>query len=52
MVVRPDRNDFVGHSRKAMIVRVCCGFGNLNAAQHLMNMGLLRRTARPALTAA
>lgn len=50
MVAHSDRNYLAGYNCKPMIVRVCFGFSNLNAAQHLMNMGLLHGPVWPALT--
>ena len=52
MVALPRRNDLAGHYRKSMIVWVCLRFGNLNTANHLMNMGLLRGATRLTPTAA
>ena len=40
MVAHSDRDYFVGYSRKPVIVRVRCGFSDLNAAKHLMNVSL------------
>lgn len=52
MVVLPGRYNLTAHNRKSMVVWVCRGLGNLNAAKDFMNMGLLHGAARPTFAAA